>query len=215
MPLKTNGIGAGKAPLTEAAGGVRNHLMQILPAEEGQTVCPDEGLDLLHGIAAGDQLLSVRNIRPEMAGRQEGRGGNPHMHLCRSGLPQQGDDLAGGRSTDDGVVDHDHPFALHAASQGAQLDAHGLLPALLSGRDEGAPHIAVFNQPDPIGNTGLLRIAHGGVQPGVRNADDHIRLRRAGPGQQAPRLPPGHVDRLAAEDGANEKGHPLFSRCQL
>ena len=137
------------------------------------------------------------------------------MHLRSPRLPQQGHDLPGGGAPDNGIVHQHHPFPLHAASQRPQLDAHRLLPAALARGDEGAADIAVFHQPHPIGDAGLLRIAQGGVQPGVGHTDHHIGLRRVLLGQEAPRPKPGLMDALAADGGVRPGKVDVFKNAQV
>ena len=47
-----------------------------------------------------DQVLTVRNVRPEVAGGDEGRCGDAQVDLHGAGLPQQDYDLAGGGAPD-------------------------------------------------------------------------------------------------------------------
>ncbi len=100
-----------------------------------------------------DQVLTVRNVRPEVAGGDEGRCGDAQVDLHSAGLPQQDYDLAGGGAPDDGVVDHHHPPPLHTAAQRPQLNAHRLLPAALIRGNESAADIAVFDQTHSIGES--------------------------------------------------------------
>ena len=121
------------------------------------------------------------------------------MHFFSPRLPQQADDLPGGSTPDDGVVDHNHPPALDCAPKGTQLDADGLFPALLVRGDKGAADVTVLHKALAVRNAGLLGIAHGGIQAGVRHADDHVGVHRVLPGQDAAGLQAGLVDGLPAD----------------
>ena len=200
LPPGLDGIFPGKAAVAEAAGGVGGDLVQGVQAQEAQAVRADHRPDLLRGIVACDQVFLVRDIGAKIAGRDERRRGGAHVDLFCPRLPQQIDDLAGGGAPDDGIVHHHDPSALHAALQGPQLDAHRLLPALLAGGDKGAADVTVFYQAYPVGNTGLLGVAHGGVQTGIRHADDHVGLHRVLLRQKAPRQAAGIMHGLTAED---------------
>ena len=87
------------------------------------------------------------------------------MDFLGARIPQQAHQLAGGGASDDGVINDHHPLAVDGGAQGVELELYRLLPAGLVGLDEGAPHIAVFDQPVVIRYTGLHGVALGGVQP--------------------------------------------------
>lgn len=94
----------------------------------------------------------------------------------------------GGRAADDGIVHHHHPLAANLAFHGAELDLDLIYPVILPGGDEGPADIFVFDQADAVGNPRFPGIAHGGVQTGIRHADDNVRVHRMGLREDLPAL---------------------------
>ncbi len=100
------------------------------------------------------------------------------MHLGSTGIPQQLDDAGRGGAAHDGVIHQHHALALDGAGDCVQLDAHAVLTLLLAALNEGAANVLILNEADAVGDAALLRVAQGGVQAGVRHADDHIGIHR-------------------------------------
>ena len=170
--LQRDRIPPGKAAVTEATGGIRGNAFQGIQAQKAQAVRADLRPNFFDGIAAGNELLSAGDVGAEPAGGDKRGRRGAQVNLPGPRIPQEGHDLPGGSAPDDGVIHQHHPPILHAAFQRPQLDPHRLLPVFLAGGDKGAADIAVLYQPHPVGDTGLLGIAHGGVQAGVRNANN-------------------------------------------
>ena len=89
----------------------------------------------------------------------------------------------------------------HGGGNGVQLDAHGVLPLLLSRLDECAADVLVLDEADAVGNPAGAAVADGGIQPGIRHADDHIRLNRMVKREEAARPDARLVDAAAVNDG--------------
>ena len=70
---------------------------------------------------AGDEPFPVRDIGSKVAGVQERRRTDFHMHLLRPGIPQHVHDQGAGGAPDNGIVDEDKPFIPDDISQYAQL----------------------------------------------------------------------------------------------
>ena len=165
-----------------------------------QRVRTDDPVDLLHGMAGGDQQLLVGDIGAEITGMGEGRGRDAVMDLLGAGVPQQADSAGAGGAPHHRVVHQHHPLAGHGGGDGVELDAHAVFPLGLAALDEGAAHILVFDKADAVGNAAFQRIAQRGVQPGIRRADDHIGLHRVFLGQKTAGLQSGFVDAGALND---------------
>ena len=97
-------------------------------------------------------------------------------------------------SADNGIVDQNHPFPFNDTPHRRELDPDLIQPLPLSWRDKGPSDIFIFDQPDPIGDPGRPGISQGGVQSGVRDADDHVCLHRVLGGKESPGpLPVGNA----------------------
>ena len=77
---------------------------------------------------------------------------------------------------------------------------------ILTGRNEGASYVFVFDQSHSVGNTGLLGIPQGGIQTGIRNTNDNIRIHWMGFCQNGTGFPPGimNTDPLKDRNRAGE-----------
>ena len=109
--------------------------------------------------------------------------------------------MGAGGAADDGVVDQYHTLAADGGGDGVELDVDGFLPLALLRLDKGAGDILVFDEAYAVRDAGLLGIAKGGVQAGVRNADDHVRLNGVLQRQKGPGALPRGVDAAAVYDG--------------
>ena len=171
----------------------------MLRGKVAQRVRPDDLIDLVHGAARGHQKLLVRDIRAEIAGILERRSRDPEMDLLGARVPQQLDDAGGGGAADDGVIHQHHPLALDGAGHRVELDADAVLALFLAALDKGAANVFIFDEADAVGDAALLGVAEGGVQAGVRHADDHIGLHGVLLRQEAARLLACLVDGLALQ----------------
>ena len=72
---------------------------------------------------------------------------------------------------------------------------------ILTGGNEGSADIFVLDQADAVRNPRFPGVAHGGVQTGIRHADDNIRIHRMGFCQNLPCPHPGVVNADAVNDG--------------
>jgi len=123
------------------------------------------------------------------------------MHFRGPGGAQEIDDAGAGGAPDDGIVDHDDPLAPHHLGDGVQFEPHQRLPGFLPRGNKGAPDVLVFDEADAVRDAGGPGIAHGGVQPGIRHADDHVRGHGMPLRQARPRPDPGGVDVHPVDDG--------------
>ena len=74
------------------------------------------------------------------------------MHFRRARFAQKADDARAGCAANDRIIHHDDALALDGGGNGVQLDAHGILPLLLSRLDECAPDVLVLDEADAVGN---------------------------------------------------------------
>ena len=151
-------------------------LHHVAEAEIAERIHTDDFSDLRNRVVVGDELVFVVNIRAVVAFGHKGRRADPHVDLLRAGLAQQVDGAAASGAPDDGIIDQHHALALHHGADGVQLDIDLIFPHILRGRNKGAADVFVFDKAHAVGDPGLTGVAHGGVQTGVRHADDDVRL---------------------------------------
>ncbi len=140
-------------------------------------VGPDDLIDLVHRASGGHQQFLVGDIGAEVAGIFERRCRHHEVYLGGTGVPQQLDDAGRGGTAHDGVIHQHHALALDRAGDHVQLDAHAVLTLLLAALNEGAADVLILNEADAVGMP-LSWSNQGGVQAGVRHADDHIGIHR-------------------------------------
>ena len=176
-------------------------LHHVAEAEIAERIHTDDFSDLLNRVVVGDELVFVVNIRAVVTFGHKGRRADPHVDLLRAGLAQQVDGAAAGGAPDDGVIDQHHALALHHGADGVQLDIDLIFPHILRGRNKGAADVFVLDKAHAVGDPGLPGVAHGGVQTGVRHADDDVRLH--GMLQREERTGPltGHMNAAAVDHG--------------
>ena len=95
-------------------------------------------------VMRGNQIVRGINVRSEIAGMQEGRRGEAHMHLLGPGLPQDAPPYAPQvvpRTMESSTITTRLP-SHRRERNGVQLDAHGVLPLLLPRLNERAADIA-------------------------------------------------------------------------
>ena len=137
------------------------------------------------------------------------------MDFLRTRVPQKLYDPPGGRAPDDGIVHHHHPLAPDFAFHGAELDLDLIYPVILPGGDEGPADIFVFDQADAVGNPRFPGIAHGGVQTGIRHADDNVRVHRMGFCKDLPCPDPGIMNADTVDDGIRPGKVDIFKNAHL
>src|SRR5699024_9085761 len=154
------GVGVAEAGGAEALGGrAVAELVGAVQAQIAQGVDADDLRNLLHGVVAGDEVISRVDVGAVVAGVDKGRGGDAHVDLLGAGVPQELDDSGAGGAADDGIVDEHHALAPHHLGDGVQFDLHLVLPGALAGGDEGAGDVAVFDEPHGVGDAGLVGVA--------------------------------------------------------
>lgn len=195
-----NGIFPREAAGAEALAAL-GQLCYAVGAEISEGVDADDLRDLRDRVAACDEVLAGVDVRPEIAGVEKRRRGHTHMNLRRAGLADELYDVGAGGAADDGVVDQYHTLAADGGGDGVELDVDGFLPLALLRLDKGAGDILVFDKAYAVRDAGLLGIAEGGVQAGVRNADDHVRLNGVLQRQKGSGALPRGVDAAAVYDG--------------
>ena len=141
------------------------------------------------------------------------------MHLRRARFAQKADNARAGRAADDGIIHHDDALALDGGGNGVQLDTHRVLPLLLPRLNKRAPDVLVFDEADAVGNPAGAAVPDGGIQTGIRHADDHIRLNRMVKREEAARPDARLVDAAAVNDGIGtreinelEDAHAVMAR---
>ena len=100
------------------------------------------------------------------------------MYLFGSGLTKHRNDAVAGRTTDNGVIDHDNALACNSLAQDIQLDLYAGFTAALFRLDKGTADIAVLYKGHTIGDPGLQCISHGCGITGFRYTDHKIRIHR-------------------------------------
>ena len=70
-------------------------------------------VEALCAAVIGQQLLPLRNIRSEITRPQKRRGADTNMYLCGSRFLEHAYDPVTGRSPDNGIINHNHPFPAH------------------------------------------------------------------------------------------------------
>src|SRR5215470_2018673 len=121
----------GEAGVTEVAGIVTRGLEHAVQREIAERICANVPLDLLHFVAGADELLASGRINAVVARPLNGRGGDAHVHLARTGRPHHLDDLAAGGAAHDGVVHDDHALARQHLAVGVELHLDPEVPDAL------------------------------------------------------------------------------------
>ena len=164
--------------------------MHPLQAEIGQRVRADVLGDLRHTQPVGDQVVVGRHVHAHEAGVPHRRRTHAHMHLGRAALPNQLHQRAGGIPAHDRIIHQHHPFTLQVGAQRVKFQAHTLAAQRVIRLDEGAPDVAVLDQPFGEGDARLQAVPDPGGDRGVRHGHHNIGLNRRLLGQLlAHRLP--------------------------
>ena len=124
----------------------------------------------------------VDAVNVGVAHRRRSRG---QVHLHRPGVACHLHNLLRRGATHDGVVHQQHFAALELAADGVELLAHRLFARALARHDEGAAHVAVFDETLAVRDAQQLRKLHGAGAAGFRNGDDGIDLARRHRGDDA------------------------------
>ena len=198
--IRLHGIFAGEAGGAEPTVCVFGQLHHMFGGQVAQGVGPDDLIDLVHRASGGHEQLLVGDVGAEVAGIFERRCRHHEVYLGGTGVPQQLDDAGRGGAAHDGVIHQHHPLALDGAGHDVQLDAHAVLALLLAALNEGSADVLILNEADAVGDAALLGVAQGGVQAGVRHADDHIGIHRVFLCQEPAGLLAGLVHRAALDD---------------
>ncbi len=80
------------------------------------------------------------------------------MHFRRARFAQQRDDARRRRAAHDRIVDDDHALAAQILDDRIELQLHAAIAHLLIGADEGAPDVAVLDQPFDVRQAALGRV---------------------------------------------------------
>ena len=162
-----------------------------------QAISANEAANFVLGAASCDELLALRGIDAIVAAIYNRRRRNTYMYFLRASLLQQLHYLATGGTAHNGVVDHNHGFALYHAAHGVQLQAHCISTLLLCRLDKGTAHVTVFGETFHKGDAGLKGIADGGGGAAVGCRDNDIRMNIHGfLGQLATHLDTGIINGL-------------------
>ena len=127
------------------------------------------------------------------------------MDLLRPGLAQEVDYAGYRRAADYRVVDEYHALIAHGGGDDVELYPHGVLAAGLPGLDEGAADVLVLDEADAVGDAALLRVAEGGVEAGVGDADDDVRLHGVLEREEGARPLARRVDAAAVNHGVGAR----------
>ena len=98
------------------------------------------------------------------------------MDLLGSGLPDHGDQLAGGRPPDDRVVDQDDPFVLEGGRDGIEFQSDPPITKHLARFDERPADVSVLDQPVGVLDAALGRETLRRRDTRFGNGNDHIGL---------------------------------------
>ena len=176
-------------------------LLHMLDAQVPQRVGTHQLVDLLHRMAGGDQVFFVGDVGAEIAGVGERRGADAVVYLGGASLAQQADGAGTGGAAHDGVIHQHDALALDRGGDGVQLDADAALALGLAALNEGAADIFVLDKAYAVGDAALLGVTQGGVQAGIRRADDDVGLDGMLLRQETAGLQAGLMDAGALDDG--------------
>ena len=161
--------------------------------------------DLLDGVLGGDQLGAGRHIHAEEAGVADRRRGDAHVDFGRAGLAQQLDDSRRGGAAHDRVVDHGHAAPVEHRLERVVLEVRAEVADALVGLDEGAPHVAVLDQPLGVGQAGFVGVADGVRGGGVGHADHDVGVGRVLAGELAAHPLAGLEGEPSVEEGVGPR----------
>ena len=98
------------------------------------------------------------------------------MDFCSPCFFQQFHNPTRGRSTYNGIINHDNPFAFHDTRYGRELHSHSLFPQFLSRLDKGSLDILILDQAHFVWQTRFFRKAHGSTERRVGHPHHNICL---------------------------------------
>ena len=208
--VKTRGVKALDGRVERADGAL--HGVHVLV---DQGVAADDLANLLHRAVVRHQLMAGGHVDAVHVGVAHRRRGAGHVDLAGAGIARHLHNLAAGGAAHDGVVHQQHVAALELAGDHVELLPHRFFAHRLPRHDEGAPHVAVFNEALAVGQTQQLCQLCGAGAAGFGDGDHHVNLARRhggnhplgqGLAQVQPRLVhrdavhhrvrPGQVDKL-------------------
>src|SRR5918997_5434597 len=121
------------------------------------------------------------------------------MDLDCTGAPQHCNDLTGGISPHDRVVDNHDSVAVDHLAQGIQLHFYALLAHGLRRLYERATHVSVLNEALAVGNPRGLSEALGGRNAAVRDGYHQVGVRTGLLGEATAHAETGGIDILTHE----------------
>ena len=126
--------------------------------------------------SVGNQLFPGRHIDAVNIRVAYFRRGGGKKHFCRAGGFCHFDDFPAGGSAHDGVVHQQDVFAFKLAVHRIQLLPHGFFTRRLSGHDEGAADVAVFDEPFAIRFAQICGQLHRAGAAGIGNRHHDVDL---------------------------------------
>lgn len=155
--------------------------------------------NLLDGLVGGDEFPLRGHVDSEETGGNDGRSGDPHMHLAGARAPYEADHAGRGGAADDAVVDDDDTLAGEDLVQGIELQADPGLADALVGLDEGAAHIAVLDEALAVGDAAFARIPDGSGNGRIGYADDDVGFHGVLAGELSAHLLADWVEQMAGK----------------
>ena len=122
------------------------------------------------------------------------------MDLFGAFLTQEGDDVLGGRTTDDGVVDDNDLFAFYSCLQNGELEADRHLTGSLCALDKCSSDIAVLKKCLTIRNAAFKSITDRSRDTGVRSRYDKVCIAGVFTGQRTSCLYTGLINARTVDE---------------
>ena len=91
---------------------IRSNAAKLFNRQVSKRISADHRSDFLYSVVTGDQIILRIDICPIVAWKHEGWSRDPDMHLLGARVPQQIDDPADGRSTNNGIVKQKKFFSI-------------------------------------------------------------------------------------------------------
>ena len=135
------------------------------------------------------------------------------MHLLRARVPDKRNDARAGRAADDGVVYQHDPLPFHDLSYRRKLYAHHIRPAVR--RDEGPADILVFHEPRIVRYPRFPAVADGGVEAGIRHADNEVRVHLMRPREHPAGVYARGAHRLPVDHGVRTREVDILENAEL
>mmetsp|Transcript_21921 Transcript_21921/g.49907 ORF Transcript_21921/g.49907 Transcript_21921/m.49907 type:complete len:540 (+) Transcript_21921:199-1818(+) len=166
----------------------------------------DVGRHLFGVPFVGDEFDPGGYVDAVNVGVADGRSGGDEVDVLGPGVAGHLYDFAGGGAAYDGVVDEEDVFAGELALDGVELEPDAFFSYFLSGHDEGAGDVSVFDESFAKGSAQLIGRLQGTGAGSVGNGYDDVDvvvgidpIDLFGQGLSHPQ--PGFVDRDPVDDG--------------